>query len=694
MAQISRREFLQVSAMAAVGLAAAACAKTPTTAPATATPKPQEATATPKVEAKAGGKESPVLAEQVKAGKLPAIDARLPANPLVIKPVHGIGQFGGKLRTLQGAWEGSIEEWFYGNSPIRWEPDGVGMAPMHCDEWSTNADNSEWTFHFRKGLKWSDGQPVTVDDVLFWWEDMAVNPDHPDVPPDYCVANGKLAEFIKTDDFTLTMKYSGPAPLTAFYWANFVNGNIGPRWIAPKHYMQQFHPKYNAAVKDFKDMGQKILWRNNAECPTCTAWKGTSYQADVRRVLDRNAYYYVVDTEGNQLPYMDTIDQVCVQDAEVQKLNLMQGEVDFLERDNHKITLGDMSTLKANEEKGNFTTILRDGGDGTGRIFFWNHDHPDAKIRELFRNPKFKQAMSYAHDRPTIQKVVYYNTGIPTTGTMSPKAIEFRFSDEAKSVFEKARTAYVEYDPAKAKALLDEIGLKDVDGDGWREYPDGSKLEVVLDLSSAASPDGTKVTEIAAKTWQAIGLNTIINQVTSSEYGLRWTSGKGAIRCDWEAGDGPNFWVYPSWVIPNEATRQWPLSGQRFAVMGTEKEDTELDKSPWERNPPRFASTERNLIDSLPSNPVWTLQEIYSKARVELDEIKRHHYAWDVCQIHIDSGPYMLGCLANTPTLTFVSKNVMNCPTHDELPLGGFSYPWILPDPALHLPETLSFKKL
>jgi peptide/nickel transport system substrate-binding protein len=213
----------------------------------------------------------------------------------------------------------------------------------------------------------------------------------------------------------------------------------------------------------------------------------------------------------------------------------------------------------------------------------------------------------------------------------------------------------------------------------------------VLDLSSGASPDGTKVTEIAAETWKAIGLNAVINQVPSSEYGLRWSSGQGNIRCDWEAGDGPNFWVYPSWVVPNEPTRQWPLGGRMLQMVGTAKEDTELDVDPWERQPPRFASTERDLIDSLPGDPVWTLQQIYLKAKIEVDEIKRHHYAWDICRIHIDSGPYMLGCVANTPTLTFVSKDIINCPAHEELALGGFAYPWIIPHPALHMLETFSF---
>ena len=80
-------------------------------------------------------------------------------------------------------------------------------------------------------------------------------------------------------------------------------------------------------------------------------------------------------------------------------------------------------------------------------MYFWNHDAKDDKIRELYRNPKFKQAMSFALDRATIQKTVYYNTGILTTGTMSPKAFEFNFNADAQAYFKKARDAYSAYDP-------------------------------------------------------------------------------------------------------------------------------------------------------------------------------------------------------------------------------------------------------
>jgi len=165
-------------------------------------------------------KEAPVLAELVKAGKLPKVDERLPKNPLALAPVDGIGKYSSRRwRTAWGGgWSGVFQESQYGHSALRWIDDGLGVAPGACESWEANADNSEWTLHFREGLKWSDGEPCTVDDVLFWWNDLVnwKEPSYPDSVPDFGQdAKGKLVEFIKVDDYTLTLKYGTPSPLTA-----------------------------------------------------------------------------------------------------------------------------------------------------------------------------------------------------------------------------------------------------------------------------------------------------------------------------------------------------------------------------------------------------------------------------------------------------------------------------------------------
>lgn len=699
--KLSRREFLRLSAVSAAGVVLAACAQQ-TTAPqagATATTAPVAAAATPTpiviakatatlVPTAAAAKEAPALATKVAAGELPPLDQRLPKVPLTLSPVDEIGVYGGRWRTMwSGSWVGFFQEQQYGHSALRWLDDGLAVGPGTCDTWSANADNSEWTLHFREGLMWSDGQPCTVDDVLFWWNDVTVkgDPANPDSIPDFGQdAKGKLVEFIKVDDYTLTMKYGTPAPLTAKRLAMWVNANIGPRWIIPAHYVKQFHPKYSTEP-DFKNFNTKAETWTNPDMPSLNAFVVSKYEAGKSLTAERNPYYYAVDTMGNQLPYIDGQDWINVQDRQVELLQVRQGSIDHVHF--HDFTLADISTLQDNAAAGGYEVYLWDSGSGTAMMYFWNYDAEDDKIRALYRDPKFKQAMSFAVDRPSIQKTIYYNTGILTTGTMSPKAFEFNFNAEAQAYFEKARSAFAAYDPAKAEALLDEAGYKK-GADGKRAYPDGSAMEVRIDLPADAGKECTDVLEVCKKNWEAVGLNIVVNQITGTAFDALWHAGKGRIHTNWEVGDGPDHLLYPSWVVPNEPDRWAPLCGRLLQYEGTSSETTEADKSPWDRQPPRFNKNDPQYVGT----PIEKIHGLYRQAVIEPDEVKRAQLVWQMWDYHISDGPFFIGTVANYPRIIIKSLKMTNVPTHDQLKLGGFVNPWIIPYPAVTNTETWSFK--
>jgi peptide/nickel transport system substrate-binding protein len=702
----TRREFLALSATGIAGIVLAACAPaaTPTQAPATAVPPtaapaatkaaptaiPTVAATATLVPTAAAAKEAPTLATLVKDGKLPPLDQRLPKVPLTLSPLGGVGKYGGRLREFWPGtgWNGHFQESQYGHSALRWIDDGLGIAPGMCDKWSANADNSEWTVHIREGLKWSDGKPCTTKDIMFWWEDLTqgTSASNPDGVPDFGQdANGKLAKFTAVDDYTLKITYGTPSPLTAKRLAMWVNANIGPRWIAPRHYLEQFHPKYNKAQPDFKIFNEKASTWTNPEMPTLNAWMLTKYEAGKSMTAERNPYYYCVDTAGNQLPYIDGQDWVSTADRQVQLLLVRQGAVDH----NHfnDFILGDIASLKDAQDAGNYDMILWDSGSGTGMMYFWNYDAADKKIRDLYRMPEFKQAMSFALDRPTIQKTVYFGTGMLTTGTMSPKAFEFNFNAEAQAFGKKAFSIYSAYDPAKAKELLDKIGCK-VGADGKRTYPDGSKLEVRIDIQADANKEATDVMEIAKKSWEAVGLNMIVNQVTPTAFGDSWEAGKLTFRTAWEVGDGPDHLLYPSWVVPNERERWAPLCGNLMRFAGTPSETSETDKSPWDRKPARFNKNDADYKGT----PVEQIHAIYAKAIIEPDEVKRAQFVWQMWQIHMDKGPFFIGTVANYPKPKIFSRKLKGFPKKEDLKLGGFDNPWIIPYPAVTNPETWSYK--
>lgn len=711
--RMTRREFLYVSALGIAGGSLAACqsAAIPTAAvvpeevkvdptkapeikptelpvqpPAPEVAAPEELTFSPKIKVQPKN-EAPMLKELVDAGKLPPLADRMPENALVLKPIHGTGEYGGMIRTLSSDLGTQWMQHQYGCSPVRWARDGEEIIPGIFESWETNADNTVWTFTMRKGLKWSDGQPCTVDDVLFWWNDMVVDKEQPTQPPDWGAVNGKLVQIEKVDEITLKFTYAGTSIFTLQRMANWSKGGVGYYFIMPAHYLKQFHPKYNTEVKDFQTFNEKIVMQNNPEHPTLNPWMVEKLEPGVNRVWKRNPYYYVIDMDGNQLPYIDSIDETQVQNVEVQKLKVTQGDVDFLVL--HGFFLSDVSMLKSGEQDGNYETRFWDSGSGTGMNYFWNFDHPDEKLRSIFRNPSFKRAMSHALDRKTIQKIVYYNAGWPSTGTMTPKSIEFTFNDDFKKFYEKARDAYVEYNPEKAKALLAEAGLKDTNNDGFVEMSDGSPFEVRVDLPANASKECMDVLELTRKNWTDVGIKIVLNQIPVAEFNTLWNSGQGSFHTNWESTGTIEQLAFGDWLVPKEPTRWAPLCGNRKAYIGTDKEDTELEKSPWDRTPPRFASTEDEYAKSV----VKKLDEIYDVAIMETDPIKRYSMTHQILNLHIDEGPFLIGTVANYPRIIIVGKTMYNVPTRDELAKGGMVNTWTVPSPAMYGPETFSFKK-
>ena len=722
--KLDRAQFLRLSAIAAVTTVAAACAppaspSTPsagaTTAPQpTSAPAPQAtaapaATATPQPVATSAAigkatevsiqnakyKEAPMLADLVKAGKLPPVDQRLPDKPYVVPhPWLSVGKYGGQLLMAcsdNSGWGVAryIQESMYGHSLLRWLKDGLEIGPGLVESWETNKDLSEFTLHFRKGLKWSDGQPWSVDDILFWWEDEVQTPDLKELPPDEARSGkGTLFKMTKVDDTTLKLTYDAPTPLTIDRLAMWVKRGIGPRWMDPKHYLQQFHPKYNPSVDKTKwttDFLDKREFAKNPDCPTMTGWMLKQYTPGQISVWTRNPFYWCVDKEGNQLPYIDGITQTNVQDPQVLRLQYAQGKVDYVHGNFTPLTLADVSTLKQAQAQSKLDVRFWDGGDGTGSAWFFSYDYFEPKMRKLIREPKFRQALSIAVNRDKIQKAVYYDTGEKTTGTMSPKALEFHV-EGGQEVYQSWRDSYLKYDPEAAKKLLDEIGVKDVNGDGFREMPDGSPLKVTLDYKADQDPNGyhVKKDELVAADWKAIGIDAKLNPVTPTAWDDLWAAGKTMTNANWGVGDGPNCLVYPQWLVPIEETRWAPLEGKFYAVRGTPAENAEQNVDPYKRKPPRMAPDK--------GGPVEKIWQLYDQTKTEPDQLKRTKLVWDIMKIHISDGPFFSGTVANTPSIILVKDGLKNVPTRDDLgPKNNYQYgftgPWIIPSPAVYDPE-------
>lgn len=686
----ARRDLLKATAVAMAALALPSCSGSDSSSgggnqPARKADPSKRGSETKPLPKPAKLAEAPELKALVDAGKLPPVEERVPESPYVVP--HRwleIGKYGGDL--LVPSTDDTTyapKEYMYGHSLLRWVNDGQDILPGLVESWDTNEDASEWTFHFRKGLKWSDGRPWTTADIMFWWEDMVLDEVHPEVFPDEAISGtGTPAEFTAPDESTLVMTFDSPAPLVSEMIANWVNRGIDATWMEPKHYMQKFHPKYTKGLPSDWLNGfdsQRDITRN-PDVPTMNGWQLDVYEDGRSMKWKRNPYYWVVDKEGNQLPYIDTLSFKVVAEPEARRLQVHNGEFDFVHGSFADVTLADVDPLRKNAEKTRYRMIFWDSGSGTGSMFFFNQDYYEPKMRELIRKKEFRQALSHAFNRSEIRKSVYYNSGELTTGAYGPKTLEFHRGD-GPSMYKQWRDSFVDYDPEKAKQILDDLGVKDVDGDGKREMPDGSKLVVYLDYPADEDSSGEHMqkNQLLSRNWNDIGIDARLNPVPPTAFDPKWAQGRLMSTTAWEVST-VTLGSSMLWLMPMEPTRWAPLQGTLYSLRGTPQAKEQLDLDPYERTPPR--------MEPEPGSPVDRLWKLADQVTVETDRVKRDALIWQMVRIHIEDGPFFIGSVANYPQIELVKEGLRNVPERDQTALGGFVNDWEYPMPAAYDPES------
>ena len=475
-----------------------------------------------------------MLAELVKAGKLPPVEERLPKEPYVVTQGDlvgdeylqlKIGQFGGVMRIAQESPGGDPHIYIGDNEHIIWAPAAFDFSKgIHGDvvkSWEANADNSEFTFHMREGLKWSDGEPVTTEDVRFAYEDVILNDQITPIFPTFLKtgmsSDGEPGVVNIIDDFTFSVTFpkpygSFPAQLAIAQWRGY------SCLIKPAHYLKQFHIKYTSQeelapkLKEAsipEDQWQNLfnakafgenLWNltieNGIGHPVLTAWMMTKVDGGVF-TYERNPYYFKVDAEGNQLPYIDGIRSEVVQDKETLTTRALMGEFDYL---GERASLKKLPLMKEKEQGGAIKVII----PKMHRLpinFDLNLTVDDPTWRLVTGDVRFRQALSLAINRPEILKNFYLNQ------------------------FAKlpSRSSSAEYDVDKANAMLDEMGMDKKGDDGFRLAPDGKPFSILFEVQDA-SEDHVPMSELIAEYWKNVGVNTTVKRIDGTLLGQRWTA--------------------------------------------------------------------------------------------------------------------------------------------------------------------------
>ncbi|MCB2053556.1 MAG: ABC transporter substrate-binding protein [Geminicoccaceae bacterium] len=604
--------------------------------------------------------QAPALAEMVEAGTLPPVEERVGAEPEVIEPLESIGIYGGQWRFgLRGSSDhNNILRMVGPQGLVRWDPQYLELVPNVAKSWKVNEDATEFTFELREGMKWSDGAPFTADDVMFNMRDLVLNEDFAPTSPRY-MADGKPVDVEKIDDTTVRFTFAAP-------YGDFLAELASPLGqhpvLYPRHYCSQFMPEYNQDIDKTVAENNATDWQNlflakcgdieiparwgNVDKPTLDPWVVTEpYTGGATRVvMERNPYFWQVDTAGNQLPYIDELVAPIAQDVESLVLEAIGGGIGFQIR--HLDAAANRPVLAENREKGGYEFVEAAPPGGANMIINLNLTSKNDELRELFNKKDFRIALSLGMDRQAIIDTALLGEGEPWQ--------QGPFEDHP-NYFEKLSTQYLEYDPEEANALLDGLGLTERNAEGTRLLPSGKPLKFQIDVIPTLQPEHVDMLELIEQQWAKIGVDMDINSLERTFFYERTSVANDHDAAVWGA---QGSWVpgeIPQQIVPVHHDSRWGIPWSEWYKTG--------GKSGQE-----------------PPETIKERMRLYDQARATVDQDKRREIIHQIAAIAADEFEVM-GVSKALPTYGITKTKLMNVP--ESMPSS-----WYYPTPAPTLPQT------
>ncbi len=443
---------------------------------------------------------------------LPAVAERIGSEPHVLNPLESVGTYGGQWRTalIGGQDTAWLERTCNYDNLVTWSVDWSEVLPNVAKSFEVSEDGRSLTFSLRAGHKWSDGVPFTSADVEFYVNNFRnnteLNPAAPDNPFTIEVA----------DEQTFTIVYERP---NGFALQRMCEA-AGVDWTRyPRHYLEQFHIDFNpdgiealvaeegAAdwVELFRTKGSGIpgtpydaRW-SNPELPRLHAWTLVEPYGEGTRVsFTRNPYYFKVDPQGQQLPYIDEVLFDVLEDPEVLLLRASNGEIDMHER--HINTNTNKPVLAENRESGGYEFYDVIPSSMNTIAIALNQTHKVPEMREILGNKDFRSGLSHAINRQEIIDVVYVSQGEPWQ--LAPRT-------ETDYYNETLAKQFTEYDVDLANEHLDRV-LPDKDGSGMRLMPSGEPFSFVVEVT-ADQLERVDACNLVIQYWNAVGINASLN---------------------------------------------------------------------------------------------------------------------------------------------------------------------------------------
>ena len=630
---ITRRKFMQLSAAATAGSLLAACGGGGPEEPAADQPTAQAPaeSAPPAASSSSEYNEAPMLKAKVDAGELPPVGERLPVNPRIVVPHHEVGQYSDSIRgfTLNEtdrAAPGYIVNRGLMDIPSDLDAFGANLPVGGWDsylgesfEW--NDDATQITIHLRAGLKWSDGEPFTSQDVLFLWEDMWFDEGFSPIPPTRCMVDGEPVTLEAPDDFTLVFNFPAPYPTFPFLFRG--------RTLAskPKHHLMQWHPTYTdgATYKDLRENDNYL----DTDFPVVYPWLSKGYNESGLR-LERNPYYCAVDTAGNQLPYCDNYLFPYAGTQENAVLMAVAGQIDLGIRNMQLFE--SLPTLRENEERGNYRLLFWPGTSfTTGNHITFNYrinDEEQRELAEIFRIKDFRNALSMAINRDEINETLYFGAGRPASYALSSTSPFWDADMDAITM------THGDFNPGLVESIFDELGLEKR-SDGMRTFPSGDPITIIMDAATEITVH-RQVAEMVVADWRDAGIDARLNAVQRSVLFSRW-GGQETHTFMW--GTDAN-------EIPLMRPSQPIFTTKDGSRSMRESDYTDSEEWLQELGPPEGAEG------------MFALQEAIKK-EIDPDESRRLHK--ELFKYHVE-WQFDIHLVADVPLMVLVSNRVGNVP--------------------------------
>ncbi len=573
-------------------------------------------------------KEAPQLAALVKAGKLPPVAERIGQDPLVIKPLHEIGKYGG---TWRGGFTGPADFWngyrccSGPDHLLFWDYTGDKVTPNIAKGYEMQDGGRTLVLHLRRGMKWSDGKPFTADDFVFWFEDVYRNKDLVPTPSAAMAINGKQGEVQKVDTYTVKFKFADPYYLLPDVLAGSTQigghaqqGLNGMGGYAPAHYLKQFHPKYvgpaelDKKVKEEKfDSWVRMFlykndWAKNTDLPVLTPWKTVTPSNTPTWTLERNPYSVFVDSEGNQLPYIDRVVLTLGENLEVINLRAIAGEYDFQQR---HLDLGKLPVFIENQAKGAYKVHLDPGDYGGDMIIKFNLSYEaDPEIAKWMNTADFRRALAIGIDRDQINETFWLGTGTPSSVVPA--------DGNKYNPGPQYRKMWATLDVKKANEMLDKIGLAKKDAEGFRLRTDGKgRLRIEIMTLGGQFLQFTQIAEMIREQWKKIGIDLVVQEVERSLAVQRTLANEQQLAA-WNNDGSEHLFTFPLHVFPFDlvgvVATSGPLYAKWFQSAGTQgKEPPARMKELMEKFKKAYGVPEKERIAL--GKEVWKIsaEEVY-----------------------------------------------------------------------------------